>query len=374
MAHRQKLPRYDTRSTRSDASSPTQEIEDNDEQPFDSPILTTLRTHQESIMTVLKKYSKGITNEAMMAISGTLQALTSDIATSELNHCVKYSTLFGKYQEVKAAHSALLDTHKTYSSALLQQQQQQRQQKQRQPSRSRERRRDDENLLIMSMSSKTSMDTAKKLLKQKGKEITERPTDVITSRDNKIIVKMRNRDQLEDLKEKMTTATTGTDITIRLSKLKKNRFIAFGIPSDLKSEEVSKEIQCHLNREIDLIRGFKGRDGTMNYIFDADNESADQLNDSPRILVDYNRIRVAPYLKIQRCFKCQELGHFSFNCTKPAICNNCLQDHPSENCTNTPKCANCIENREHRSDSTTCTAFKNYKKSLLDRQVPARQA
>ena len=64
-----------------------------------------------------------------------------------------------------------------------------------------------------------------------------------------------------------------------------------------------------------------------------------------------------------RCSKCQRLGHSPRTCTNEIACANCGGNHRSEGCVNDHKCINCSElNIEcnHRADSSTCTAYKNF--------------
>ena len=65
------------------------------------------------------------------------------------------------------------------------------------------------------------------------------------------------------------------------------------------------------------------------------------------------------FVNHRRCYKCQEHGHISRNCTNPVACSRCSLEHSSAECTsNNFKCVNCVRNRRddvnHPSYSVKC--------------------
>ena len=82
-----------------------------------------------------------------------------------------------------------------------------------------------------------------------------------------------------------------------------------------------------------------------------------------RLRIEYLSCSVFPRPDSIRCSRCQRLGHSPRTCTNEIACANCGGNHRSEGCVNDPKCINCSElsiECNHRADSSTCTAYKNF--------------
>ncbi|GBO99792.1 Nucleic-acid-binding protein from transposon X-element [Eumeta japonica] len=69
--------------------------------------------------------------------------------------------------------------------------------------------------------------------------------------------------------------------------------------------------------------------------------------------------------KIPQCWRCQQWGHYSKNCSRPFACLKCDQEHGPGECTLVissevlPFCVNCSE-RGHTSNYRGCPAYKRY--------------
>ncbi|CAF1253687.1 unnamed protein product [Didymodactylos carnosus] len=99
---------------------------------------------------------------------------------------------------------------------------------------------------------------------------------------------------------------------------------------------------------VSRIRNAQRNQPTSLLRLDLANEKArDNLLDKKKIIITpfvYSIVEYIPPIKITRCYKCQELGHFANECKNNVKCGKCGGEHLLENCVSPSlKCPNCGE-------------------------------
>lgn len=77
-----------------------------------------------------------------------------------------------------------------------------------------------------------------------------------------------------------------------------------------------------------------------------------------------------------QCFRCQDFGHASKNCNRPARCVKCAQNHPTWQCPkkdrDTPaRCCNCLQ--DHPANYTKCSERLQYIKRIQSKRDSLRR-
>lgn len=120
-----------------------------------------------------------------------------------------------------------------------------------------------------------------------------------------------------------------------------------GLYSKMSEEQLVNRIceqndSCDASSSIKLVE-MKEKSNGATAIIETDISSYENILKNGRLNIDFERCRVFPFVKITRCFKCQEYGHIAKYCKKSEhICGKCGEEHKSEECTSkTIKCVNC---------------------------------
>lgn len=103
------------------------------------------------------------------------------------------------------------------------------------------------------------------------------------------------------------------------------------------------------------------KDGNQIATIQTNKEDARTLTKLGRIKIGWVKCRIKERVVIQRCYKCLEFGHRTYECRGPDrsdICIRCNQPgHRAKECTGTQHCPACKSN-DHRSDTTRCPRFR----------------
>lgn len=146
----------------------------------------------------------------------------------------------------------------------------------------------------------------------------------------------------------------------------------------LVSSICAQNDSCDENSRIKLVE-MKIHQNGVTAIIETDITSYENILITGRLNVEFERCRVFPYIRITRCFKCQEYGHIAKYCKKSELCGKCGEEHNSDHCTsNAAKCVNCSYAKEvlkinqdidvhHYSWSVKCPVYKRKQMGLLNK-------
>ncbi|KAG8174404.1 hypothetical protein JTE90_016100 [Oedothorax gibbosus] len=206
------------------------------------------------------------------------------------------------------------------------------------------------------------------------------PADLVIPRANRLIIKMKDSSNLEKFRDTIQNdPNLGKLANSKISKLRKVRLIAFGVPDSIKEQEFKQHLESLEEtggRPVEIIKAFKNGKkltDTTNYIMDVDSKTADNLLILSKFVLHFNRVRIKRYFNILRCYRCQWFGHASHNCKYDVACAACAGRHETRQCTsNQQKCINCLQGKggykhDHRADDRACNEFLDYKANLLSR-------
>lgn len=230
----------------------------------------------------------------------------------------------------------------------------------------------DDPTIIMDLKKEADIAKVRKNLRQIArKENLTSPKDIIFTRNNKVFIKTKTIEEANMASNVFKNNLNDLDSNnLKVSKYKKCRLIVFGLPSDLSDNEIKEEIENlegMQSHEVEIIKKLKGKDGMSNIIFETDLKAKTILT-SKKVCLSYVRTKIAPCIRILKCYNCNEIGHQSHQCNKETTCAKCAGKHKSDECISTEeKCVNCSKDFNHRSDSRLCPSFINYKKDLIRR-------
>lgn len=204
----------------------------------------------------------------------------------------------------------------------------------------------------------------------KAKKINA-PKDVILA-NNKIIIKTKSKEDAQNYLDNINASEVLSSKSVaRLPKEKKYRLILFGAPTSLEGEQLKQEltgIEGMEDGKVEVIKDFIGKNGKRNWLIDVNMQAKNFLLSSSSVLIDFTRVRLANYVSLTRCFKCQGFGHTARRCHSTIKCVRCAGAHDIKDCgTEEEECANCGEG--HRADSKECECFKKYKNDIMAKRL-----
>lgn len=160
------------------------------------------------------------------------------------------------------------------------------------------------------------------------------------------------------------------------------KLIIYNVPNEYKEQEVIHDlVSQNLNSEAEDIENLKNqikicfKTGpkelpTHNLVIELPPKQHKVLRMQGRAYLGWNSTKVADFVSVTRCYKCQKFGHIAKECnSKDEICGHCSKTgHDRRNCPLTridPICANCPTNKNHHDvHSKTCPAFLKEKEKV----------
>ncbi|CAB0017267.1 unnamed protein product, partial [Nesidiocoris tenuis] len=188
-----------------------------------------------------------------------------------------------------------------------------------------------------------------------------------------IVVNTRSEEDRDKLMRMPTLNTEGFKVELPKTKLPKIQI--FGVDRGMAKSEVAEAIwnqnltsvvtQEEFNKNFDLVfnRGIRERE-TVIWVAEISPALRDILLSKKQIFIMWDVCRVADYLAVTRCFKCQAYGHPAKYCKVADVCDHCAGDHQGDACPNKSspvKCANCHRAGKpsaHSVKDPNCPAYK----------------
>lgn len=238
------------------------------------------------------------------------------------------------------------------------------------------------------------------------------PKDVVITKNNRLILRMRNRKEMEAVKDKLIHRDTIKDkININIPRPNRHRLLLLSVDPDIQEQTVEEALQNsitemveeeysyrgfarklgaktidqttrtvieellgHTDKDLYIIKSTKTREGKNNWLIDVDIDVKRFLLNRKRICIDMERYRIVEFIPIIRCNKCQIYGHYAATCDNTVHCVKCSGEHHISNCNETKEtCYNCYHDNpegeiSHRADSPDCPCFKKYRQALIPKR------
>lgn len=276
-----------------------------------------------------------------------------------------------------------------------------------------EKRREDYTIMITPNVDTHDVNDLKEKVKSicKTKEDLPTPADVLVTKNRQVIMKYRNKHEVDIVSEIMKEAEEVKDVAkISVPTRRRERVLLLSVAPEIEEEMVKKEVESQIEqggvedvytglndklesasldtttrtilekllkkpgREVRVVKKIPTKQGKTNWLLDVDRESKDLLLEKKRICIDYERYRVVEFVSITRCFKCQKFGHLANRCDGEIHCQKCAGSHNIKECKSTiESCSNCYfeqseEETHHRADSTQCPIFIKYRETLIPKR------
>lgn len=152
---------------------------------------------------------------------------------------------------------------------------------------------------------------------------------------------------------------------IHLSKRDCKTIIVRDIDTTITKEELTEELKKSTGSDEIVVINLK-----LNYTGSSQTASlqvapslATKLISQARIKIDWNWARVEEMVTLNRCYRCLDFGHVSFECSaevenRNTSCFKCGQEgHRANSCTQAAFCKTC-NTAGHRSDSMACPHYR----------------
>ena len=141
---------------------------------------------------------------------------------------------------------------------------------------------------------------------------------------------------------------------------------------------IEEEVNPNEVKAIKLIKTNKMRGDLLAVVLAVPPSVRHRLIEKRRISIGWSFCRVRDNIATDRCFRCQQYGHFRARCTAPAeICIHCATPgHRGDECPKKdkedfkPNCATCVQLKkpdDHQTGTEACTAFLRSKQKMVSR-------
>ena len=201
---------------------------------------------------------------------------------------------------------------------------------------------------------------------------------VVKTKPNRLLLYTKTVPDYELLLREIKTADLAYH-TYPLPNKHQPRVALKGIPPNVSLEEITEELSQRKLQVIN-IRQITRRDKTTDQIIQkypifiitfregTNLREVNKINNLCHCIIRWEKYRATR--PIQQCFNCQQFGHSSAFCGRPAQCVKCDKSHQTQQCTkrptDPPKCINC--GGEHPANYSGCPTIKKILDSRKHKQ------
>ncbi|XP_035232581.1 uncharacterized protein LOC118204360 [Stegodyphus dumicola] len=205
------------------------------------------------------------------------------------------------------------------------------------------------------------------------------------TKSKELLVRCGTKEHLDKLKNSLTTQEDLKDkVQFREPRVPQRSIILFGVPSEFTADDLIKAFgdfsspkkQGAIHPRTPLQRA----DSKNNWIINLDRDYFEQLGATGRLYLGFSSCPLRAYVRINRCFNCQEFGHHSKDCKNTPVCVQCAQAHtlPPNTCKAQPQYSNCTTSNSsqhtthdcnHSANSRQCPTYKAALQSALHREL-----
>ncbi|GIY04542.1 hypothetical protein CEXT_688631, partial [Caerostris extrusa] len=136
---------------------------------------------------------------------------------------------------------------------------------------------------------------------------------------------------------------------------RKQSLIICGVPEDTSKEQIAAAIKktvVNEKPEIIIEKLFADKNDRQYAIVTLTIIEAQRILTKGKLLINFITCQVKPYHKLKRCFKCQQIGHLSYDHKNKTMCGKCGEEHDTRKCSSEiKKCVNCTQ--ENKNTETT---------------------
>lgn len=241
---------------------------------------------------------------------------------------------------------------------------------------------EDHAVIVSALEKDQDIDESKKSIKEvcKAKPGIVAPGDVIVTKSNQVILRMKNRGEATAIQELLRETESLRDkARVAVPYRRRERVLILSVDPEIEEEKIMEDLgrtlddlrpdaeftRSLLNKlrdpsltgaartaiedlhaenkaEFRIVRKINTRAGKVNWLIDVDRETSQRLLEKRRVCIDYERYRVVEFVTITRCFKCQEFGHMSGQCKGELRCPKCSEGHKLSDCKSSlNQCSNC---------------------------------
>lgn len=144
------------------------------------------------------------------------------------------------------------------------------------------------------------------------------------------------------------------------------------IPRDWIVDSILPLIASRYPSVVQVVRIFRDDKPTNRIRIDfRSNDDVQTILQVSYIYIDsirYPAVAYKPLIRIERCFRCQQFGHKSTNCSNEPKCYKCGESHEYQKmCLNGVKCANC--SGQHMAGAPECPVKISYRKDQQQNNI-----
>lgn len=194
---------------------------------------------------------------------------------------------------------------------------------------------------------------------------------------DKLLIETESARDAEVIPHSQVLTEKGYTVTKQTKKLP--RIIIYDVPAELERDQLTDIIIKQNNLETEkhetinpLFKVGKNNSEIVHWVLEVSPTIRNDLCYKKRIYIGWQRCRVADYLIVVRCYRCQGLGHIAKYCSaETTTCGRCLcEDHRAKECTSKNTIKKCIPcKKAGKSDDHSMNNNCPIYKQVLSRQI-----